>query len=54
MRFTEVSRGYSFTFGTQCRDADFSYSGDVYPGTYQIAASRGSSVSTSNLPRPRT
>ncbi len=50
VRFTEVSRGYTFTFGTQCRDADFSYSGDVYPGTYQIAASRGSSVATSNLP----
>ncbi len=50
VRFAEPVRGYTFTFGTQCVDSGWAFEGQVYPGTYQITASRGSSYGTSNLP----
>ena len=31
-------------------DAAFEFAGMLYPGTYRVSVSRGSSVSTSNLP----
>ena len=50
VRFSEPTRGYTFTFGSLCRDTDWAFEGQIYPGTYQITASRGSSYQTSNLP----
>jgi hypothetical protein len=43
----EVSKGYQFRFDTLCSDADFSFSGPVYPGTYRVLVS-GYSTSIPN------
>ena len=51
VQFLETSKGYSFTYGARCMDAAFEVAGMLYPGTYRVSVSRGSSVATSNLPR---
>ncbi|MBL9008693.1 MAG: hypothetical protein JNJ46_30820 [Myxococcales bacterium] len=50
VRLNDAVRGYTFTFGSLCLDSDWAFEGQIYPGTYQITASRGSSYQTSNLP----
>jgi hypothetical protein len=35
VRLTEMTKGYSFTFDTLCKDSGFGFSGTIYPGTYQ-------------------
>jgi hypothetical protein len=50
VRFNDDVRGYAFTFGSRCIDSGWMFEGQIYPGTYQITASRGSSYATSNLP----
>ncbi len=50
VQFTETSKGYTFTFGARCQDASYDFAGTLYPGTYRVSVSRGSSYQTSNLP----
>ncbi len=41
VRFSEVKKGYSFEFARSCNDTphDFSFTGDVFPGTYRVTVS---------------
>ena len=46
--FVEQTHGYSFTLGSLCSDANFGFSGTIYPGTYQVSVS---GTSWSNVPQ---
>jgi len=47
VRLTNATRGYAFDFEVPCSSSTFAWSGDVFPGTYQVTVS-GSDYS--NLP----
>ena len=36
IRLTEITKGYSFSFATTCKDNDFAFAGEVFPGTYRV------------------
>lgn len=48
VRLTDAKQGYAFTLPVTCAEADFSWSGAVYPGTYAVSVDSGNGYS--NLP----
>ncbi len=49
VHLTDAKQGYRFDLPVSCSQADFSWSGNVYPGTYAVTVDGGSGYS--NLPR---
>jgi hypothetical protein len=47
--FLDPVQGYSFSFSSLCKDAGFTFSGMMYPGTYEVRVKRGY-YARSNLP----
>ena len=50
LRFTETTKGYVVDLNTLCSDKTFSFSGQLYPGTYSVRVSNPNDSRFSNLP----
>ena len=50
IQFTEKTAGYIITLATYCNDNTFSYSGQLYPGTYTVRVNNPNGTNYSNIP----